>query len=187
MLIKKWYYPDGEDAGSENSANPDGENKPSTEAQLAKALKEAKSNSVSKEEYEKVLREKDELVAAIINGEGGNDGDQTTPPEVDDNKLREELYGPKCQELNNLQYWEKTLQLRDSVMSKGESDPFLTKGRKASDSEVAIIEKQVGIIKELIREADGDSGVFTALMQKLMPNDSPAFVNHLKKLGIKFN
>lgn len=158
---------------------------------LAKALKETRENSVPKADYDKVVAEKNKLVAEIINGEdGGDNGQHTSAPQDLDAEikgLREELYGPKCSELNNLQFWEKTLALRDAVIKKGDPDPFLPVGAKISPTDDDAVKAQnvADVVQQCIEEADGNSEVFTALLQSRTNNDSPQLAMRLKKLGSK--
>lgn len=156
---------------------------------LAKALKETRENSVPKEEYEKLKKQNSELISEVINGGGNTESAQkeATPTDIDADikKLREELYGPKCSELNNLQFWEKTLALRENVIKKGEPDPFLPVGAKISPTDEDAVKAQnvADVVQQCIEEADGNSEVFTALLQSRTNNDSPQLTMRLKKLG----
>ena len=191
-LVRKFLYPEEEKGGSPApKEEQQGDKEPASQSavELAKALKETKKNSVSKEAYEKLAEENRILVSEIINGEGAGSG-QVSP---DDNKptieeLREQLYGPKCSSLSNLEYWEKTLALRDAVIEQEGIDPFLPIGSKISPeaSDVEAANRVAEVVKECIQEADGNSEVFTALLQSRTKDDSVAMTMHLKKLGIKY-
>ena len=196
-LIMRYPDDEGGAAGGEQTppAKEKGGQKPQEDNEkiaLAKALKEARENSVSKEEYEKVRAENKRLVSEIINGEGGADNGQQKAPEKDPDtvikELREDLYGSKSSELSNLEFWEKTLALRKAVIEKGDPDPFLPVGAKISPDEddVSKANNVAEVVEECIKEADGNSEVFTALLQSRTNNDSPQMVLRLKKLGIKF-
>ncbi len=156
---------------------------------LAKALKEARENSVPKEEYDKLKKQNETLISEVINGGGNTESAQkeATPADIDANikKLREELYGPKCSELNNLQFWEKTLALRENVIKKGDPDPFLPVGAKISPTDDDAVKAQnvADVVQQCIDESDGNSEVFTALLQSRTNNDSPQLTMRLKKLG----
>ena len=159
---------------------------------LAKALKEARENSVSKAEYDKVVAENKKLVSEIINGDEHDGSGQHKVPEKDPDtvikELREDLYGPNCSELSNLEYWTKTLALRKAVIEKGEPDPFLPVGAKISPDEDDVVKANnvADVVEQCIKEAEGNSDVFTALLQSRTNNDSPQMVMRLKKMGIKF-
>ena len=153
--------------------------------ELAKALKEARENSVPKADYEKLEKENKELVAQIINGEGNVGNGQPTPEKVDIKALREELYGPKGADLSNLDFWKKTLQLRNAVIEQEGYDPFLPHGAKIKPNEqdVERAEAVAKTVQECIDKSEGSSEVFTALLQQETANDSPSFLAHLKKIG----
>lgn len=159
---------------------------------LAKALKEARENSVSKAEYDKVVAENKKLVSEIINGDEHDGSGQQKVPEKDPDtvikELREDLYGPNCSELSNLEYWTKTLALRKAVIEKGDPDPFLPVGAKISPDEDDVVKANnvADVVEQCIKESEGNSDVFTALLQSRTNNDSPQMVMRLKKLGIKF-
>ena len=192
-LVRKFMFPDAEGAQGGEPA-PEGKKKSEVKPEetdkvaLAKALKEARENTVSKEEYDKVVAENKALVSEVING-GGNagNGQQDTPPqEADIEALREKLYGPKSSDLNNLEFWKTTLELRDAVIAKDGIDPFLPHGAniKPTEFDAERAEAVAEVVKQCIEEAEGDSGVFTALLQSKINNDSQALTAHLKKMGL---
>lgn len=190
MLMFMLLCPDakGTEGGGEGTLTPEEkkEKKPEpSNVELAKALKELKENSVSKEDYEKVKKENQELVAQIINGDGGAGNGQPTPEKVDIKALREELYGPKGSDLSNLDFWKKTLKLRGAVIEQEGYDPFLPHGSKIKPNEqdVERANAVAETVQKCIDEANGNSEVFTALLQAETANDSPSFLAHLKKIG----
>ena len=183
-------FPDAN--GTEGGGQPAPEEKKEKEkkpnesnVELAKALKEMRENSVPKEDYEKVVNENKELVAQIINGDGGAGNGQPTPEKVDIKALREELYGPKSSDLSNLDFWKKTLKLRGAVIEQEGYDPFLPHGSKIKPNEqdVERANAVAETVQKCIDEANGNSEVFTALLQAETANDSPSFLAHLKKIG----
>ena len=193
LMSMLMLHPDGE-AGAGGEPNPPEdkpkEKKPKEDSniELAKALKELRENSVSKEDYEKVVAENKGLVDQIINGEGGSGNGQPTPPEnldADIESLRNKLYGPKSSELSNLEFCKATLELRDKVIARDKVDPFLPRGTniKPTDYDTQRANAVADVMRECIEEANGDSGVFTALLQARTNNDTPALTAHLKKIG----
>ena len=187
MLLCLYPDPKGEGGGDPKpEEKKKEEDKPKEESQLelAKAYKDLKEKSVPKEEYEKLQKENKELIQQVINGEGGGNG-QPTPDKVDIKQLREELYGPKGADLSNLEFWEKTLQLRQAVIEQEGYDPFLPHGAKIKPNEqdVERAEAVAKTVQECIDKSEGSSEVFTALLQQETANDSPSFLAHLKKIG----
>ena len=179
--------PDGTGAGGGDPKPEEKKEKKSEQSnvELAKALKEARENSVPKADYEKLQKENKELVAQIINGEGNVGNGQPTPEKVDIKALREDLYGPKGADLSNLDFWKKTLQLRNAVIEQEGYDPFLPHGAKIKPNEqdVERAEAVAKTVQECIGKSEGSSEVFTALLQQETANDSPSFLAHLKKIG----
>ena len=183
LLVKR--SPD-EDQASKGPKQSEEKPEQQDNVALAKALKEARENSVSKEEYERVVNENKKLVSEIINGDGGAGNGQANPPEKADIKaLREELYGPKGADLNNLDFWTKTLALREAVIEQEGYDPFLPHGAKIKPNEqdVERANAVAKTVQKCIEDANGNSEVFTALLQAETANDSPSFLAHLKKIG----
>lgn len=194
MLVRKFYSPDetpAEGAPAEKTKKSEVKPEETDNVALAKALKEARENSVSKSEYDRIKKENERLVSEIINGGDGAGSGQNPSPQQQEasiDELREKLYGPKCSELSNLDYWKYTLELRDAVINKGDPDPFLPVGTKISptseDEEKA--NNVADVVKQCIDEAEGNSEVFTALLQSRMNPDSPQLTLRLKKLGITY-
>ena len=183
-------FPDPKGEGQGNPKPEENKDKKpeETNLDLAKALKELRENSVSKEDYEKLKEENKKLVDEVINGEGGAGNGQATPPQdldADIKALREKLYGPKASELSNLEFCESTLKLREAVIKRDGIDPFLPHGAniKPTDLDTQRAQAVADVMAECIKEADGDSGVFTALLQARTNNDSQALTAHLKKVG----
>ena len=177
--------PNGEGGGDPKPEEKKEKKSEQSNVELAKALKEARENSVPKADYEKLEKENKELVAQIINGEGNVGNGQPTPEKVDIKALRDELYGPKGADLSNLDFWKKTLKLRNAVIEQEGYDPFLPHGAKIKPNEqdVERAEAVAKTVEKCIEEANGNSEVFTALLQAETANDSPSFLAHLKKIG----
>lgn len=189
-LVRKFMYPDpnGEQGGSqEEKDKKPREQKPEEQdtVALAKALQEARANSVPKEKYEQLEAENRRLVSEVINGGGAGNGQATPETKVDIKALREELYGPKSSDLSNLDFWKKTLDLRNAVIEQEGYDPFLPHGAKIKpdDNDVERAEAVAKTVKECIDKSEGSSEVFTAHLQQQIANDSPTFLAHLKKIG----
>ena len=192
-LVRKFYCPDPEEKGGapskeEGKQQPSGkEPEETSNVALAKALEEARKNSVSKEEFEKLQEENRRLVSEIINGEGGaGNGQQAAPEQASIEDLRTKLYGPKASELTNLEFCKLTLDLRDAVIAQDGYDPFLPHGAKIKPTEQDIERADLvaRTIKDCIEKSEGNSEVFTALLQAEIANDTPTFTAHLKKLGL---
>lgn len=134
-------------------------------------IAQLKQNTVSKAEYEKLRADHKKAMDALING-GQIETTEKAP--VDKNQLRKELY---CNEpnLSNLDYWKKTLELRQAIIDEGGKDPFLPYGQKiaptAEDKEAA--ERVATIVQECIDYADGDSRIFTNELDRRTIDTAP--------------
>lgn len=195
FLVRKFMFPD-EEGNQGGDPNPEGKKKSEVKPEdtdkvaLAKALREARENSVPKADYEKLKEENKKLVSEIINGEGAGNGQKPAPEQqkASIEELREKLYGPKCSELSNLEYWKNTLALRKAVIEQGDPDPFLPVGTKISPTseDVEKANNVADVVQQCIDEAEDNSEVFTALLQSRMNPDSPQLTLRLKKLGITY-
>lgn len=136
------------------------------------AIQELQNNTVSKEQYNKLKSENKKLLDALVSGQ-----QIETPSEskVSVQDLRKKLFN-RDSELTNLEYVETTLQLRDALIESGERDPFLPYGEKVQETaeQHDKANRVAEVLKECIDFADGDSGIFTAELQRrtkdVMPN-----------------
>ena len=148
------------------------------------AINELKAKSVDKDKYEALEAQNKELLNAVLNGGGLNSGAPEVVDKPDIKKLREELYGGKTS-LSNLQIAEKTLELRKALMDEGEIDPFVPVGQNISPEPFDFEKAQevADVLKECIEKAEGDSGVFTNLLQLKMIDANPrvSMPKYLKK------
>lgn len=124
-------------------------------------IEKLKQTTVDKGQYDKLLEENRKLLSSIVDGQVFQ---QEEPKEekVDIQELRKELFS-EDQHLNNLQYWEKALKLRKTLIAEGKNDPFLPFGHQVSPdvNDVARVENLVNVVQECIDNAQGDSIAFT--------------------------
>lgn len=164
---------------SEELNNVSGEEIVNTDSNIdyIEAIKEMKQNSVSRKQYEKLQAENKELLDSLING---NQVTVTNPAEsnVSIDELRSSLFSKEAAEkgMTNLEFIERSLELRDAILEKGGTDPFLPVGRgidlTREDYEAAEFTAQQ--FRECIDVANGDSEIFTAeLMRRTVDNSLP--------------
>lgn len=136
------------------------------EIDAAQALIDLKKNTVSKSDYEKLKEENQKLLKSIINGEQIETGDIT--PETSKEDLRKELYGGEGFHGSDIDFWTKTLELREKVMDEDGYDPFVPKGRQAvvtaADYEVA--ERVANVVRDVLDYANGDNALFISELNK---------------------
>lgn len=140
------------------------------------AIKELKQNSVDRSEYDKLKAENKKLIQAVVNGQSVEG--ESEPEYRDVNVIRDELFN---HEHNNLEYITLALELRNTLIAKGETDPFLPVGSQisptADDAEKA--EKVAQVYQECIDYADGDSALFT---QELMRRTNTSAFDKLQSM-----
>jgi 5'-3' exonuclease len=137
------------------------------------AIKEMKQNSVDRAAYDKLKSENKQLLDALVNGKEINIK-QEEP--VDIAKLRKDLFN-KDGHMSNLEYVSSALKLRDALIEKGERDPFLPYGDKVTltAEHYDKAETVATVLKECVEFADGDSGIFTAELQRRTKDTMPRY------------
>lgn len=131
------------------------------------AIEELKRNSVRREEYDKLAGERKKLLDALVSGKTP-EGLVPDAPKVNPDDLRKKLFGSGADNLSNLEYVEAALSLRDSLIEAGERDPFLPIGDKVQITSETIdtAERVATTLRECVDFAQGDSGIFTAELQR---------------------
>ena len=144
------------------------EEKPTPENQDQKYLeviKELKEKSVPKEDYERVVADRDKLLNDYLNG--GSPDPEVVVDTTTEKELIEALYGDKAQELSNLEYWKKTCKLREMQMERGMIDPGVPRGRDAggpTTEDFARSAKVFEVIQECINASGDDPEKFNELL-----------------------
>lgn len=138
-------------------AEGDGEPTEKTELDLLKEIQQLKETMVSKEDYDKVVNEKNEIIAQVINGQNPNGEEDNRS--VDD--IRKVLFAEDTK-LSNREYVENALALREKVLAEGGKDPFLPYGEKISPTieDEQVVERVVKTLEEIVEIANGDDDVF---------------------------
>ena len=132
-----------------------------TEDYLA-AIKDLKQNTVSRDDYEKLKAENKKLLNSVVNGQVVEV--EAGPAYRDVSIIRDELFN---HEHNNLEYIKLALELRNTLIAKGETDPFIPVGKQISPTreDLEAAERVAQVYQECVDYADGDSALFT---QELM-------------------
>ena len=131
-------------------------------------IKKLKENSVSKDDYNKLKADNKKLIDALANG---TQLEGKVEPKIDAveniNNLRNKLFS-KGTNLNNLEYCDTALQLREALIENGNRDPFLPFGHNviATDSDIETANRVATVMRECIDYADGDSDIFTNELQR---------------------
>lgn len=143
-------------------------------------VKELKENTVSKEEYQKVVEEKKKLMSALINGDVSDidiPNSDTTNEELIERIKSNRNKLTSGEELNNLEFCKTAVQLRKDVIEAygPEQDPFLPHGHDYVFDEKDAERAQAvsDTFEHCIEYAEGDSEVFTNELMRLTKDTGP--------------
>ena len=143
---------------------------PEKEFDPVKEINELKQNSVSKEEYAKVVAEKNKYLKALIDGSqvAGEKSDKT----VNVKELRKDLF---TKDLSNLEYAKKALELRNALIDSDGVDIFVGKGSKLTpdESDYNAAQRVADAFQQCIDIADGDSEIFTRELMRITEDVAP--------------
>lgn len=141
-----------------------------TETNYIEVISEMKKNTVSKEEYNKVLEENRQLLNAMVNGETVNN--PTPEPQVDIQGLRNDLL---TKDLTNLEFAQKALELREELLRRGQDDPFLPNGHEYISNEFDTNEAQrtADALQHCIDVAQGNPNIFQNELQRILVDPIP--------------
>ena len=131
-------------------------------------IKKLKESSVSKDDYNKLKADNKKLIDALANGTQLNDKVESKIDAVENiNNLRKKLFS-KGSNLNNLEYCDTAVKLRDALIENGARDPFLPFGHNVieTESDIETANRVASIMRECIDYADGDSDIFTNELQR---------------------
>lgn len=140
-----------------------------TEFDPIQAINELKQNTVSKEEYNKVKAEKDKYLKALI--EGSQVADEKKEP-VDVDALRKSLF---TEDLDNLTFAKKALELRNELIDKEGVDIFVGKGNKyaPTQADYEAAQRVADAFQSCVDVADGDSEIFTRELMRITNDVAP--------------
>ena len=134
------------------------------------AINEIKANSVPRDKYEQLEREKKELIQALKQGNQVSLVDDTEEKSIDE--LRADLF-KKGPDMNNLDYIKAALELRGAILENGGRDPFLPNGKNYVDNvtDMQKAEQVAQALEECIDYANGDSQLFTQELMRRTKDD----------------
>ena len=155
---------------NENEKNPTTEE--TEENDYIQAINELKANTVDKSQYEKLKAENKKLLDSLVSGQIIEAAKPVEKPDI--NELRKKLFNTD-NNLNNLEYVDNMLKLRNALIENGERDPFLPIGEKVeiTADTVQKAEDVANVLQDCVDFAEGDSGIFTAQLQRIMKDNGP--------------
>lgn len=144
----------------------------------AKIIADLKAKTVSKEEYDKLNSKYKSTLKALAEGQTVEIEKEHTLTDKERfdriKELQKSLFTDEVQSLDNLQYWKNTLELRKHIIDSGRPDPFIGKSKDPKNDsfdQIKPIEMAVDVIQQCIDGCQGNSEVFTALLQSRLEDD----------------
>ena len=136
------------------------------------AINELKANTVDKSQYDKLKAENKKLLDSLVSGQTPDIAKPVEKPDI--NELRKKLFNTD-NDLSNLEYVNNMLKLRNALIENGERDPFLPIGEKVeiTADTVQKAENVANVLQDCVDFAEGDSGIFTARLQRIMKDNGP--------------
>lgn len=140
----------------------------STNTDYIEALKEMKKNSVSKEDYNKLKQENKKLLDAVVNGEN-YEMEQKKPADI--KELRQRFAKAE----STLEGVTAALELRDTIMAAGGTDPFLPAGKKVvvTDYDIETANKVAEGFRHCVEYAEGDPHIFANELARITVDTGP--------------
>ena len=159
-----------------NSESANEVNTTETEFDPVQAINELKQNSVSKEDYNKVVAEKNKYLKALIDGNQVAEVQNKEPVDIDG--LRKELFGGE-KDLTNLEYAKKALELRDAIIERDGVDILVGRGSKLTptDDDYEGAQRLADGFQQCIDVAQGDSEIFTRELMRITEDVAPHKIN----------
>ena len=159
-----------------NSESANEVNTTETEFDPVQAINELKQNSVSKEDYNKVVAEKNKYLKALIDGNQVAEVQNKEPVDID--SLRKELFSGE-KDLTNLEYAKKALELRDAIIERDGVDIFVGRGSKLTptDEDYEAAQRVADGFQQCIDVAQGDSEIFTRELMRITEDVAPHKIN----------
>ena len=144
---------------------------PPEDQNLLEEVQKLKENTVSKAEYERLLKRNKELTQAWMNNKEIQEAQKDTDT-ID--SLRSELYSDNRKEMTNLESVTKMLKLREKVIESGGSDPFASSDTSTiTDEEIRTAERVAAGLQNMVDEADGNAAYFNALLKSQVDSTMP--------------
>ena len=137
-------------------------------------IQNLRETTVSKDQYEKKCEENRRLIQSLANGTP-LPGAEQEPPKPSIDELRKKL--ANGDQLSNLEYVKPVLALRNSLIEKGEQDPFVPQGAnvKPEATDWATAQRVADAFQSCVDYADGDSEIFTTELMRITKDSAPIY------------
>ena len=137
-------------------------------------IQNLRETTVPKHQYEKKCEENRRLIQSLANGTP-LPGAEQEPPKPSIDELRKKL--ANGDQLSNLEYVKTVLALRNSLIEKGEQDPFVPQGAnvKPEATDWATAQRVADAFQSCVDYADGDSEIFTTELMRITKDSAPIY------------
>lgn len=131
--------------------------------QYIEAIKELKENTVSKDDYLKLVKENKQLLDSLVNGQTIDVPEAKPKPSIED--LRSHLME---EGLTNLDYVTTSLMLRNRVLEETGRDLYCPVGEQytPTQEDINTAKRVADELQEMVDFANGDANVFNAEFQR---------------------
>lgn len=145
----------------QNKVNPT--DSTTADVNYVEIIDELKRNTVSKDQYLKVVNEHKDLLAKFINNEKIEDNSSEQSYSLDE--LKEKM---NRHNVTNLEYADAALKLRAKVIEETGQDPFLPYGHKVNptNADIEAANRVAQILQECIDDSEGDSRRFQMELER---------------------
>lgn len=128
-------------------------------------IKRLKENTVSKSDYDKLLNENRNLLKTVVEGSKVEESTDSSKPKISSLDLAKKL---KSGELNNLDYVDTALKLRNQYLEETGKDLFLPNGHDyaPNNEDQTSVNDVADFLQDLVDVSDGNSEVFTREYQR---------------------
>lgn len=125
-------------------------------------IKELKQNSVSKEQYDKVLEENRNLLKSLVEGTGPSSTEEEQP-----SRSMEEILKDFNADASNLDHIKAVMELHNKRLEQGVND-FVPTGHEIqpTDEDIRDAKQVEDFLNDLIKTADGNPDVFNNEYQR---------------------
>ena len=137
-------------------------------------IQNLRENTVSKDQYEKKCEENRKLIQSLANGTPLPGAEQEPPMPSIYEFIKKLANGDQ---LSNLEYVQTVLDLRNSLIEKGEQDPFVPQGANVTPeaTDWATAQRVADAFQSCIDYADGDSEIFTSELMRITKDSAPMY------------
>lgn len=140
------------------------------------AIKELKSNTVPKDQYQRLREENKKLLNAVLNGQEVQETSKTESVENLQQELKDlkkDLSQAQEEGMSNLEYVSKSLKYRNTAIKLGLQDPFVPNSPLGpDDNDFKTAQKVADRLQEIVDQSNGNPSVFRNLFEELVRDDS---------------